>query len=44
MIDIEKDQASLVLNALPHAVIMVDVKGYIISANWGAEVFPKCQS
>lgn len=39
MIDIHKDQAGLVLNALPHAVIMVDAKGYIISANWGAENF-----
>lgn len=39
MIDIQTDQASLVLNALPHAVIMVDVEGYIISANWGAETF-----
>lgn len=39
MIDIQKDQAGLVLNALPHAVIMVDAEGFIISANWGAENF-----
>ncbi|MEW7008246.1 two-component system sensor histidine kinase NtrB [Lentilitoribacter sp. EG35] len=39
MIDIQTDQAGLVLNALPHAVIMVDAQGYIISANWGAENF-----
>lgn len=39
MIDIQKDQAGLVLNALPHAVIMIDAQGDIISANWGAEIF-----
>ena len=39
MISINKDQAALVLNALPHAVVMVDEDGYIISANWEAEAF-----
>ncbi|MEP2947044.1 MAG: nitrogen regulation protein NR(II) [Lentilitoribacter sp.] len=39
MISINKDQAALVLNALPHAVVMVDAEGFIISANWEAEAF-----
>jgi two-component system nitrogen regulation sensor histidine kinase GlnL len=39
LISINKDQAALVLNALPHAVVMVDAEGYIISANWEAEAF-----
>ena len=39
MISINKDQAALVLNALPHAVVMVDEDGFIISANWEAEAF-----
>lgn len=39
MISINKDQAALVLNALPHAVVMVDADGFIISANWEAEAF-----
>lgn len=39
MIELNKEQASLVLNALPHAVVMVDKEGYIVSANWEAETF-----
>lgn len=39
MISINKDQAALVLNALPHAVVMVDAEGFIVSANWEAEAF-----
>lgn len=39
MIELNKDQAALVLNALPHAVVMVDIEGNIVSANWEAEAF-----
>lgn len=39
MIDLKTDHSTLALNALPHAVVMLNEEGYIVSANWGAETF-----